>query len=510
MNISSKPRFPHENALPLSQDGVCAQRTNLSSLNPSSSGWDVKKPSEPFNDAAEIYGGVASSFVVPETSVNSLQDNNTTTIADRPYANTASWSTSLQTVLDQPPSTLPHKLILGGMVFCLAFGAWAWLGQIEQVGHAQGWLVPKGEVYKIDPVDSGKVARIAITEGEEVKAGQVLVEMDTELALGEVSRISQMLAADKIQLSQKQAMIDRTLLQAQTRAAITKAESQAQEAAIAESTSKAATTRQLLTQLRADEAAFKARRERLKPYVEQGALAKEQLFEAEQALRDRTRAITTSVGNLQQALAQANQLKAGLIQKLASGRTTQLETIQLLGQQKVEMTQLKGKIDETQNLLHSASAKLKQRFLYAPVDGYVSSLNIRNIGQVVQPGQTVAEVAADNAPLVLLASLPNQEAGFVKTGMPVKVKLDAYPYQDYGIVPGKVISISPDSKRDERLGSVYRVEVALERNSITAKHQTIKFKPGQTASADIIIRRRRIADILLEPFRQLQKGGIDL
>lgn len=235
-----------------------------------------------------------------------------------------------------------------------------------------------------------------------------------------------MLVTDKIQLSQKQAMIDRTLLQGETRAAIAKADSQAQSAAIAETKEKAATTRQLLTQLRADKAAFKARFERLKPYVEQGALAKEQLFEAEQALRDRTSAINQSQGDLQQALAQANQLQAGLIQKQASGRTTQLETIQLLQQQKVEMTQ-------------------------------------------------------------------------------VKVKLDAY-----GIVPGRVISISPDAKRDERLGAVYRVEVALDRNSITAKHQTIKFKPGQTASADIIIRRRRIADILLEPFRQLPIGGIDL
>jgi hypothetical protein len=64
--------------------------------------------------------------------------------------------------------------------------------------------------------------------------------------------------------------------------------------------------------------------------------------------------------------------------------------------------------------------------------------------------------------------------------------------------------------RGEVLGQVYQVEVALARNSITANYQTIKFKAGQTAAADIIIRRRRVADILLEPFRQLQKGGADL
>jgi len=57
---------------------------------------------------------------------------------------------------------------------------------------------------------------------------------------------------------------------------------------------------------------------------------------------------------------------------------------------------------------------------------------------------------------------------------------------------------------------VYQVEVALLRNYVTTNHQTIKFKAGQTATAEIITRRRRIADILLDPIRQLQKGGMDL
>lgn len=129
---------------------------------------------------------------------------------------------------------------------------------------------------------------------------------------------------------------------------------------------------------------------------------------------------------------------------------------------------------------------------------------------MVQQGQTVAEVAPENAPLVLSASLPTSEAGFIKQGMPVQVKLDAFPYQDFGVVSGKVTSISPDTKKDEQQGAVYKVEVVLDRNYVNANQQTIHFKAGQTASADIIIRRRRIADILLDPIRQLQKGGINL
>ena len=129
---------------------------------------------------------------------------------------------------------------------------------------------------------------------------------------------------------------------------------------------------------------------------------------------------------------------------------------------------------------------------------------------MVQSGQTIAEIAPHNSPLILSALLPNQEAGFVKTDMPVQIKLDAYSYQDYGTIPGKIISISADTESNEELGAVYRVEIELERDYVTENHQAIKFKPGQTATANIIIRQRRIIDVLLDPIKQLQKDGINL
>jgi HlyD family secretion protein len=122
----------------------------------------------------------------------------------------------------------------------------------------------------------------------------------------------------------------------------------------------------------------------------------------------------------------------------------------------------------------------------------------------------IAEIAAQDSPLVLRAILPNQEAGFVKSGMPAQVKFDAYPYQDYGMIPGTVTAISPDTKPDEQLGEIYQVEIKLERSYVLANQQKIQFKPGQTATAEIVIRNKRIIDILLDPIRQLQKGGINL
>jgi hemolysin D len=263
---------------------------------------------------------------------------------------------------------------------------------------------------------------------------------------------------------------------------------------------------------------------RLASLAEQGAISKDQIFQAQQNLGDRQRSITQQIGesqqaitqsqrlqaDLRQAIAEAQQIQEQLIQKQAEGSTVQLQAQQTIQKLQVEKTQLHAKMQQTEKLLQQSKAQLKQLSLAAPVNGTVLSLNINNSGEVVQPGQTIAELAPQNAPLILETVLPTQEAGFIKIGNTAKVKFDAYPYQDYGVITGKVISISPDSKPDEKLGAVYRVGIALDRNYVKTHHQTVKFKVGQTASAEIIIRRRRIADMLLEPIKQLQKGGINL
>ncbi|AFZ10259.1 secretion protein HlyD family protein [Oscillatoria nigro-viridis PCC 7112] len=596
---------------------------------------DAKELGHAPNEIGEVYGGVASrqenetrqkdrSLEVVESQNRSSQTNNGINIANFRQPDANNWSTSLHSVLDQPSVSFPQRLILGGMVFFVAFGAWATLGKIDQVGHAQGKLVPKGAVYKIHPTDTGKIINLPIKEGQKIKAGQLLAELDPSNAQSEVERLEKILGADRIQLMQEMSSIERTRLEVEASQAIAAADQRGAEAAIARARASAATTQsqieqlqadlvsqqarkqqlkpleknvqdllsqlktdinsqqgrreqvkplqrktqELLVQLQAKVAAHKERIARLKPLVDEGALSKDVLFEAEEALResenavirsqlgektqaddrafeveqtvrdrqsaairgqlsdatgvkerlfeveqnlrDRTSAISKAQGELAEQLAEVDRLQAEAASKQAAARQMQLEKEQKIQQLEMELNQLKSKIAETQTLLDQAKNKLKQRFLYAPVSGVISALNIYNIGEVVQPGQTIAEMTPNHAPLVLEVSLPNREAGFVKTGMPVQVKFDAFPYQNYGVIQGKVLSISPDAKTDERLGVFYRVEVSIDRDSVKAKNQTWKLKAGQTATAEIVIRQRSIADILLDPLKQLQKGGMSL
>lgn len=420
------------------------------------------------------------------------------------------WSESLKTVLDQPSASFPSRIMLGGLVFCVAFGVWAHFGVIDEVGHSQGRLVPKGEVYKVNPVEFGKVASIRVTEGQNVKTGQVLLELDTELAKGEVERLEQLLSVARLELAEKQFLLDRTLMEVQTRQAIANADSQGQQAAIAQANAKATALIRQIAQQKATKAANAERLARLKPLVKAGALSKEALFQADQNFRERILAVTQSQGELNQTKSELNRLQAGLDQKTAEGNTTRLQTEQKSQQIRMEVTQTQAKVTETRNVLASAKTKLKQRYIYSPIDGTITSLHISHRGEVVQPGQNIAEIARQGAPLILIASLPGREAGFVKPDMAVQLKFEAFPYQEYGIIPGKVVEVSLDAKQDEKLGLFYQVQIALERNAVNSDQGPVQFKAGQTASAEIVLRRRHIADILLDPIKQLQKGGISM
>jgi hemolysin D len=517
--------------------------------------------------ANSLYGGIPTATrPIPQTppKTDVLKSPLPEKVAER----SENWSTPVQNLLDQPPSAFPQKVMLGGVAFFAIFGAWAWFGEISEIGYARGEIIHQGKVHKMQSVVPGKIAHLAVKEGDPIAKGQVIAELDTQQLETEIDRFKEQISAFEVQLAQTQSLIDRQRTESRTLAAISQSDLQAQNTVIAQADSNAKTielsierlhediaeaeTRsqrlavreetipELLEQQLQDEIeANQTRIDRLKPLVEQGAISRdflfqaerdlrnsqnallrtksgdlddqtndsERLFEAEQAQRDRQSRLVESQGQLEQAQSEKERLLAQFDQKKAEGERTQLDIQEQIQKLEVERTQIQAKLAETRHLLASAQTEFQQRFLHAPVDGVVLSSAIDHSGEVVQPGQTIAEIAPTSAELVLSANLPTKEAGFIELGMPTKVKFDSYPYQEYGLISGKVTSISPDTKPDQQLGEVYKIEITLEQNHVIENQEKIYFKPGQTASADIIIRRRRIIDVILDPVRQLQKSG---
>ncbi|AFZ46620.1 secretion protein HlyD family protein [Cyanobacterium stanieri PCC 7202] len=487
--------------------------------------------------------------------------------AEHPTTIEADWSPSVKTLLDDIPAFFPRQLIIAGIAFCTGFGLWSWYGTVDQISKAQGILVPKGRTYKIETTELIKVNDIAVEEGEEVTAGQLIVELDTELAQQEIIRLENILTTYQAELEQKKSLKNKIENDLNTQLMIASANQMAQEQAILSAQEKrqinlqllnqldnkihlyqqrqkqteilSSLSQQQLQQLQESKIAHQQRLNRLQPLREVSAVSQDFIFNAEHALRETEQQIThtqmqevattreqlfqarqildelqaekiSEQGNLLQRNREIEQLQAQLAVKQGEAESIAIQGKQNIQQIELEITQLLGRISDTENILLGEKAKLNNKYLRAPVNGVVLSLNLENEGVVVQPGQTLAEIVPHGVPLVVSAIIPNHDAGFIEQGMPVQVKIDAFPYQDFGVVAGNVTHISANSEVHEQLGNVYQLEIELESNHITKNQEIVPFKPGQTASADILIRRRRIIDVLLDPIKKIQKDGIAL
>ncbi|WP_242040315.1 HlyD family efflux transporter periplasmic adaptor subunit [Anabaena subtropica] len=407
-----------------------------------------------------VNGNASASVKFISKKTDNLQDRK---LEDKLKNNqTVQLSTSLQTFLEQSPSFPFYQMILGGIAFCITIATWANFAHIDEVGKATGRLVPQGDAYKIHPVISGKMAYIRVREGEFVKAGQVIAQLDKEIVLNEVEKLTRERTTYQTQLFKTQTLIEKSRWELKQHLERNNAEIEAQNStktpsqkvAIAQGQKSDSISQSQLLQLQADTLAQSDRLLRFQSLIEQ-----------------------------------------------------ELQTEKTIQKLQTEKTQLQAKVQQVEKQLQEAKARLRQLTLISPIDGVVLSLNVGNSGEVIQPGQTIAEIAPQNTPLILEAILPIKEAGFVEVGNTAQIKFNTYPYEDYGIVSGRVISVAPRSKLDERLGTAYQVKIAPERNYVKANDQNTKFKAGQTAKTEIVIRRRSIADILLDQIKQLPIGS---
>jgi multidrug efflux pump subunit AcrA (membrane-fusion protein) len=146
----------------------------------------------------------------------------------------------------------------------------------------------------------------------------------------------------------------------------------------------------------------------------------------------------------------------------------------------------------------------------APVDGTITALDVMHAGTVIRAGQAVAAIAPADAPLIVDAQVPNARIGFVAKGLPVKIKLDAFPFQDYGSMSGTIVDISADARSKDQQASFYRVLIAPHHGELTAHGKKLRLRPGLSLTAEIVTQRKTVLDILLAPVRKLRAEVADV
>jgi hemolysin D len=164
----------------------------------------------------------------------------------------------------------------------------------------------------------------------------------------------------------------------------------------------------------------------------------------------------------------------------------------------------------------------------------VQKVDVTTVGQVVSAGQSLVTIVPDGTPLIVEATVTNEDIGFVKVGQPVEVKVDTFPFQKYGSLKGELISISPDAEdksaaskdTDTRSGAtargdaarssgenpntgyVYRVRVRTQGNRFSVDGVSREVQSGMTVQADITTDRRRVIEFFLSPVTKYLDEGL--
>lgn len=422
-------------------------------------------------------------------------------------------------ILERPPNPLGRVVLWVLLAFLVIALVWASLGRLDMVAVAEGKVVPRGNVKVIQSADYGVVRAIYVVEGEFVEAGAALIDLDPTVSQAEVEQARQALLTAQIDVARAQALVDhidgkpgRFVAPAGTPVATTAIQNALVQAKIREYDSALAGLRQERSQRDGERGMIDAEVAKLE---EQLPLASEQLSKMEELSRD------NYVPRLQ--VSEVRERVVGMRQDLAirreeRGKATaaQLAASQQLAKTRNEFARealdALTEADAARALraeeLKKAQDKADHTLLRAPVAGVVQQLQVHTIGGVVKPADPLLVVVPNHGELVIDAMVLNRDAGFVRRGQPVEVKLEAYPFTRYGVVEGVIETIGRDAIQTENEGLRYPARVRLLQPWIVIDGRRTALAPGLAASAEIKTGERRIIEYLLSPLsRRLQEAG---
>lgn len=416
-------------------------------------------------------------------------------------------------IMEKPPSPGLRWLML---TLCSLFAIaliWSFVGKVDVVAVASGKTLPVANVKIVQPMEIGVVRTIHVRNGQRVRKGQLLIELDNTMSDADEAQATRGLLSARIARARNDALLAhlagrpaRFVAPPGTPAEVAVTQNIVISSAIAEYEAERASLAQSRAERGAELSGALAEIEKLKqtlPLIDQQLEARKQLsmkghypklkvleyeqlrvehlknIEVQQSVAAKARA---AIGNID---AQTARLRQGFA-KAASSEMATAEDESSLRAEELRKTERRRSLQQ----------------LRSPVDGVVQQLAVHTVGGVVQPAEPLMVIVPSGSEVAVEAQILNKDIGFVREGQPVRVKLEAYPFTDYGLIEGVVETISRDAIQDEKIGLVYATRIRLSRNHITVGGQDQPIGPGMAVQAEVKTAERRIINYLLSPISQ--------
>lgn len=471
-------------------------------------------------------------------------------------------------ILETPPSPVRMAMLVS---VCLLFSTalvWGWFGKIDIHASATGKIQPTGQIKVLQSLVSGRVSGVHASNGMHVEAGETLLQLDLTEASSERNGIAAELASYRAEVARRSFEIDLARRAAQGFQEAEALSLTAQQVAIE---SLNISPRELgrwimgldsdvpdvmrdreyqvmqlgLTQLRSTLSGLflqkkqkMAERERWMASISAESelvatlqarvaiyeqlhrskfVARTSLLDATQSLQEETTRLASAKGQMQEAQAGIEVLDAEMLKAIDSFTSDDSQ----------KLADASRHVDDLRHKLVEATARVEQLTLKAPISGTVQSFAITTLGQVVSPGQELMRIVPDDSELEVVAFLRNDDKGFVHDGQDAVIKVEAFPFVRYGVIPGTVVHVAKDSipaadaqqvegdptraaQQSQTPGGaqqtqnlVYPVTIRPAHSFIRADGSDQALSSGMTVTVDVRTGQRRLLEFLFSPMVEI-------
>jgi hemolysin D len=394
-------------------------------------------------------------------------------------------------------------------LFVLAL-VWSIFGQVDIVAVAPGRIIVSDRTKVIQPLEDSVVKRVLVRDGDRVKAGQLLIELDPTMASADKASVQEQLKAAGSEEQRTGALLS-GLTTGQTprlgkssdAATRTQLESEWQDiqaklakldAEIARRQAEMATVKEAIAKLEETVPMARTREADFKRLVDQGYISGH-------ATQDKTRERIELERDLATQRARLMESQAMLRESEQARAAFRAETTRQLTDRNAQATTRRQQFSADHS---KASQRERLTQLTAPVDGVVQQLAMHTTGGVVTTAQPLMIVVPDSPSVTAEVTIANQDIGFVNAGQTATVKLDTFTYTRYGTVEATVDVVTADAVTDEKKGSYYPAILTLSQKEMDIDGKRVPLSPGMTLTAEIKTGKRRVIEYLLSP---VQRAG---
>lgn len=414
-----------------------------------------------------------------------------------------------------PPSPIGRAVLWTILAAFTAGTLWTTFGWIDIVATAQGKIIPSGYSKIIQPYETGVIASIHVQDGQAVKQGDVLIELDSTLNRADRDRAFNEYRAAKVEAARLRALIKgqasfeappdservSVLLQQQLlrdQLAEYQAKTAAAQHLADQRQAVVDQTKENLLRLEATVPMEVERAEVYRKLLEHEAVTKMDFLQAEGQRIDKAQELAGQKRKLQQdqaALAEAEKHYRAMRSEFQQSK-------------QAELSALETKALSLAHEVTKAGQKAGLQRLVAPINGVVQQLAVHTVGGVVTPAQQLLLVVSQDHPVEVEAQVENKDVGFVKEGQPVEIKVETFPFTLYGTIPGFVLTVSDDAVPIEQVGLVYPTRVNMDRSTMQVEGKQVNLSPGMAVTVEIKTGQRRIIEYLLSPLLKSMKESL--